>query len=580
MVAALAASYVMWWGPDRRTNVSSLPGGPTREVAVQVSPGAAARLQVPGASLLVPAGAVTAPTTAHLKLIGNDLSHQLPRRAAEAVQPAGPAVEVDLSGQQPVQPLVLTLSVSRDLEIGPKTLLLVSEHRGELGAVRGRFDTAAGTFTARLTKLSSFSLATIDSGKLLKAATDFLSELFAGVLDVAGVQGRKPACADRSAKLPDGRQVKVASLSATGVLWPCVSLEQGRVAVTVHSATASIWRVIASTAARYEGSGDLDAASVLQQALFRVLVQDRKANEGVILPQGEGKWTFDPDQLPGAMVAKLSGGMWFAETTVFAITFLADVFSGGQFSTAVQAAETFLLLDKAGKLDCVKQAAAVVEDGAKLDLDAIVKVAKAAVVCVPELYAAMHGGLKLAGLPKLIIDILSGGVTVIWGGFVTAKRNFMSLWNEQRWLQWRIVSSNDFSSFVGTWRVHGLTLKIQADRTGLMDWNAGPCEDLLEHPDTPHCEGYANLRFDPIQGSVLTARVTGEVYYKTWDTGQIYPGPAASRNEPIKTGLEIQLRRVAPHVLHQTWVGQSGDQGNPYLCAAAASDEWHTRCNA
>jgi hypothetical protein len=580
LVVALVACYVLWWGPDRRRNAATSRGGTGPEAAVQVMPDAAAQLRVPGATLLVPAGAVTRPTTAHLKLTSDDLSRRLPPKADGALIPAGPAVEVDLSGQQPVRPLVLTLSVSPSLKVAPNNLVLLSDHAGALGAVKGRFDTVTRTFIARLANLSNFSLAAIDPAKLLDAATDFIVDLFSGVLDFAGIRARRPACAGQAVKLPDGSLVRVAGPSTTGVLWPCLALEQGRVAVTVHSATASIWRVIAPDAARYEGSGDVDAASVLQQALFRALVQDRKANEGLILPQGEGKWSFDPDRLPGAMVAKLSGGMWFAEVTVFTVTFLADVFSGGQFSTAVKAAEAFTQLDKLGKLDCLKKAAAVVEDGAELNLDAVVKLAKAAVTCVPEIYATMHGGAELTGLPKIIIDVLSDGVTVVWGGFVTAKRNFMSLWSEERWLSWRIVRTNDFGVFVGTWRVHGMTIRIRADHTGLMDWNAGPCEDLLAPPGTPHCEGYANLVFDPVQGGVLTGRVTGDVYYKTWDTGELYPNPVASQNEPIKTGLQIQLRRVAPHVLHQTWVGQSDEQGNPYLCAAAASQEWHTRCNA
>ncbi len=414
---------------------------------------------------------------------------------------------------------------------------------------------------------------------LFKAATDFLGSLFSGVLDFAGVQGRKPACFGQAVKLPDGSAAKLVDLSTTGVWWPCLALKQGKVAVTVHSATASIWRVIASNGAGYEGSADVDAASVIQQALFHVLLADRKANEGLVLPQGEGTWTFDPEGLPGAMVGKMSEGMWFAETTVFTITFLADVFSGGQFSNAVEAAKAFTQLDKLGKLDCVKKAAVVVQDGAKIDLDAIVNLAKAAVTCVPEIYEAMHGGVRLTGLPNIIIDILSGGVTVVWGGFVTAKRNFVSLWNEQRWLSWRIVRSTDFGSFVGTWRVHGLGLEINPDRTGKIDWNAGPCYDLTLNPSGPHCEGYADVVFE-VSGAGLTGRVTS-VVYKTWDTGQVVTDTLyLTKYEPIKTGLTLHLAHYAPHVLKEVWDVKPGEQGNPFLCAQEASKEWHYRCNA
>jgi hypothetical protein len=192
----------------------------------------------------------------------------------------------------------------------------------------------------------------------------------------------------------------------------------------------------------------------------------------------------------------------------------------------------------------------------------------------------MHGGVRLTGLPNLIIDILSGGITVVWGGFVTAKRNFMSLWNEQRWLSWRIVGSNNFGSFVGTWRVHGLNLEINADHTGKMDWNAGPCQDPMLNLSGPHCGGYAEMVFDPPRGGELTGRITS-VVYKTWDTGQVVTDTSyLTKGEPIKAGLTIHLTHYAPHVLKEVWDVKPGEQGNPFLCAQQASKEWHYRCNA
>ena len=570
LVLALVAAVMVLRRPGEHENKQrKTVAGSVQEATVQVIPGAPAKLEVPGATLLVPAGAVRTPTTAHLRFVGLDLIQRLPAKARTAFRRVAPAIGVDLSGQQPAKPLLLTLALPPNTQIQSKNLVLLTEHAGRMGGIRGKYDPARHAFTAGLTQLSGFQLSVIDPVKLFNEAEQFIASL----LDVTGVRGLKPKCFGQSVKLPDGSSVRIADLSASGVLWPCVSLAQGRVAVTVHSATASIWRVIASDGAEYQGSGVIDAASMVQQALFDVLVQDRKVNEGLILPQSEGTWSFSPDRLPGTMVAKLSEGMWFVEATAFSLTYLADVFSGGQFSNAVGAAQAFAGLDK---LDCLKKAADVVADGVKINQETVDRLAKAAVTCTPVIWKAMHG-VELGGLPKLILDILSSGITVVWGALVTAKRNFFSLWNEERWLSWRIVSSGSFEPFVETWTVHGLHLVIRADHSGTVDWNAGPCEDPFANPggETSNCEGHANLVFDSVNGNELTGRVVGEVYFVSWKTQKRVPiTDYLKQNSGLKTGQRVRLQRLSPGQL------RSKELGNPYLCGDKATKSEIMNCGA
>lgn len=128
-----------------------------------------------------------------------------------------------------------------------------------------------------------------------------------------------------------------------------------------------------------------------------------------------------------------------------------------------------------------------------------------------------------------------------------------------------------FRSFVGTWRVHGSSMQINADLTGSTVWNAGPCG-----PPTPEvmCTGHADLMF-----TASATRVGGELTTVSYRDEQDRPVPDfdAGADGP-RVGDQFTLVLVDTDVLRQTRQPPT-EGGNPYLCGPRASDDWRVRCN-
>ncbi|SCF48686.1 hypothetical protein GA0070216_12817 [Micromonospora matsumotoense] len=138
-----------------------------------------------------------------------------------------------------------------------------------------------------------------------------------------------------------------------------------------------------------------------------------------------------------------------------------------------------------------------------------------------------------------------------------------------------------FLPFVGRWAVHGATLLINSDGSGVETWNAGPCTDAMTDPEPEMCSGHANLHFAP-----ANAGLTG-TYTKVWYTDQRnreVPGfdPGSSAIEATDT---FELTTAADGVLARKPLkthlsAEDVSVSNSYLCATRASADWHARCNA
>lgn len=133
-----------------------------------------------------------------------------------------------------------------------------------------------------------------------------------------------------------------------------------------------------------------------------------------------------------------------------------------------------------------------------------------------------------------------------------------------------------FTSYVGKWEVHGSLLSINADRTGLEQWNAGPCSDTGQM-----CNGNAHLTFTEnadgsIKGSIQL------VSYSQWNGG---PAPAGFRPDAAdpRAGDTFQLQHSATHLLYTTWFGarlQHLNSGNRYWCDSYAEKAGWKQCGA
>jgi hypothetical protein len=247
-----------------------------RSAETTVQPGAPATLTVGHVRLDIPAGAVAAPTVAHLALAGDGqaLVDQLPERTAGFLKPKGEVIQVDLSGRQPLKPLTLTVP-----PYPGRHPVLLSRHAGEVVTTLRLRRTPDG-LVAKLTRLSDFLTAIVDTAK---AITSFAATLKPFIDEVTGIQGDQPDCVGRALKLEDDSTVKTAELSQENILWPCVELVDGRVRVTVHNVSAAPRR-IRSEFGSYDGAAQPKLADAAKQAHDRQRPQRRLRAQSELRP--------------------------------------------------------------------------------------------------------------------------------------------------------------------------------------------------------------------------------------------------------------------------------------------------------
>jgi hypothetical protein len=382
--------------------------------SVDVSNSRGGTVTAGGASLVVPAGAVTGQVTAHIRKSSSSVLQAVTPKVRSMLRPVGEAVDVDLSGKQPLRPLTLTLPVT---EVGDHpTLAIITNHRGTMSVLTGTLSANRHSYTVKVSNLSVFQLVVLDARAVYKTFTDGIKV----ALGTLGVHGDKPSCFGKSATFPSGGRVQV--MGVRGPLWPCVSTVGNTVRVTVHSVDALPWQV-RTRAGEYAGAAEVDSKAVAVQAIYTALASDRPHAEGLVLPQGQGQWTVPGAELPVDMAGKVSTGAWLASAAVFSGLYLADAASFGQAGNAKALAKGFqrAISDKASGWDCMVSASKTVPDGAPPSPGQLAALLQAAVACAGPLAKPVLGS-ALGGLATLVLAIVSGGAAVVVGGFEGALR--------------------------------------------------------------------------------------------------------------------------------------------------------------
>jgi hypothetical protein len=131
-----------------------------------------------------------------------------------------------------------------------------------------------------------------------------------------------------------------------------------------------------------------------------------------------------------------------------------------------------------------------------------------------------------------------------------------------------------FASYVGKWEVHDELLTINADHTGLLIWNAGPCGSA------GLCGGNAPIVFTVnADGSIQ-----GTIQSVTYTQGNGDPAPSDFQPSPddVQAGYLFQLQHNGAHLLYTTWLGNAGsfNQGNRYWCDPTALSQGLSQCGA
>jgi len=135
-----------------------------------------------------------------------------------------------------------------------------------------------------------------------------------------------------------------------------------------------------------------------------------------------------------------------------------------------------------------------------------------------------------------------------------------------------------FASYVGKWEVHGSLLTINAERTGLEQWNAGPCTQSMT--ETRLCEGNATMTF--------TVNADGSIkgtFQSIWYAqGNGEPAPAGFQSDPEdpQAGDTFELQHHGAHLLYTTWFGRLSNLNsyNRYWCDSSTSPADRPLCGA
>ncbi|MBA2288272.1 MAG: hypothetical protein H0W02_22585 [Ktedonobacteraceae bacterium] len=135
-----------------------------------------------------------------------------------------------------------------------------------------------------------------------------------------------------------------------------------------------------------------------------------------------------------------------------------------------------------------------------------------------------------------------------------------------------------FTSYAGKWQVHGSLLSINANHTGLEQWNVGPCSQSATNVQM--CNGNAKITF--IENATGSIKGTIQsVSYSQWNGGPAPTGFHPDSADP-RAGDTFQLQHSGVHLLYTTWFGAkvSLNNNNRYWCDAYALKSGWKQCGA
>ncbi len=133
-----------------------------------------------------------------------------------------------------------------------------------------------------------------------------------------------------------------------------------------------------------------------------------------------------------------------------------------------------------------------------------------------------------------------------------------------------------FTSYVGTWEVHGSLLAINANHTGLEQWNVGPCSNAGQM-----CNGNAHITFAENGDGSIRGTIQS-VSYTQWNGDPAPTGFQPDSADP-RAGNMFQLQHSGIHLLYTTWFGEQSsslNNSNRYWCDSYALKAGWKQCGA
>ncbi len=133
-----------------------------------------------------------------------------------------------------------------------------------------------------------------------------------------------------------------------------------------------------------------------------------------------------------------------------------------------------------------------------------------------------------------------------------------------------------FTSYVGKWEVHGSLLSLNANHTGLEQWNVGPCSDAGQM-----CNGNAHITFSENADGSIKGTIQS-VSYSQWNGDPAPTGFQPNAADP-RAGDTFQFQHSGAHLLYTTWFGARLsylNNSNRHWCDSSALKAGWKQCGA
>lgn len=128
----------------------------------------------------------------------------------------------------------------------------------------------------------------------------------------------------------------------------------------------------------------------------------------------------------------------------------------------------------------------------------------------------------------------------------------------------------NLNGFTGDWYVHGSKMVINADGTGTLVWNAGPCEKT----GSQMCDGHSSLKVSPAANGFRVTRI--DVRYTKSGTEEPYtPWYVGQDMGENKAGDTTVFTRVSDTAITE---GERTGFGNPYMCRSDGPEAQDGTC--
>jgi hypothetical protein len=271
--------------------------------------------------------------------------------------------------------------------------------------------------------------------------------------------------------------------------------------------------------------------------------------------------TFAPSELPATIQLKADPNTFLSEIGLFAVKFVANIFTGGTASEVVRA-----LFEVPEVVSCL-QTTFDMSEGDVEGFDLLDAVNYVSSRCVGEIAKAVGYEAGFWDFLGRVFNVVAEGVA---GGLQTITTAFEGI--RMQFVGTLSIEILPVASYVGEWYIHGSNMTVNADGTGELVGNEGPCTGVSM------CEGYIEFIWESTDDGKVIGTITerwivdseGVVYTPENDT-DIYwsdlPGETFTLFDVQGDRTMQFIRNDVEDSPHQ-FCGPGATEDDEYLCGA------------